>query len=322
MYYCLQAVIDENSSSVILDVGLLPDKNYTWEITDRFGKIFQGIELTDGDGLLEISFADFPDGFTKMGSYQLVLKNGAGEVILLEYDSKQYDKIRFRFEQIESEMACNIIYFVNNAEVNDDAVDTSYLELLFNVTTGAEVFIEIDKTIESDSRIIWGDGNTTDHDATTNFNATHQYAEGLHSCKIYPNKAVTDPTAPMVNLIKNLSVIRTLTLSGQLFIGVGNSLSKCYFLRELRLSNLALTSLPLLPNATKDEVSGDQVRIVNARHGQLSGRQVSQILIGVDEIGWPVGDCDVKYNPGSNKLTAAGEVAKASLISKGWNLQI
>ena len=196
-----------------------------------------------------------------------------------------------------------------------EPADKSHLTLTFVVDTELSIALVLQKTSATGTTFIeWGDGTDETH-APGDVSTTKAYAApGTYEVKIYPVQGVVDPTAPMVNLIQELSILKT---SGNGVLTIGSSLSAAGFLREIDAPDLGMTAFPALPNT-----GDDQVRRVSVQDNNLSAIQCAWILIALDAIGWGVGYVDISGNPGAGSLPPSGETAKNNLITKGWTVNV
>ena len=88
-------------SSYLFEVGLTPNTSYFYEITDKFGNVYQKAFTTDGDGYFSISPNDFPPYlFTNAGgNFTLIVKESLTDcgVVYFDYCEDTFDTIVFSF---------------------------------------------------------------------------------------------------------------------------------------------------------------------------------------------------------------------------------
>jgi hypothetical protein len=88
-------------SSYLFEVELTPSTSYFYEITDKFGNVYQKAFTTDGDGYFSISPNDFPPYlFTNAGgNFTLIVKESLTDcgVVDFDYCEDTFDTIVFSF---------------------------------------------------------------------------------------------------------------------------------------------------------------------------------------------------------------------------------
>lgn len=88
-------------SSYLFEVGLTPNTSYFYEITDKFGNVYQKAFTTDVDGYFSISPNDFPPYlFTNAGgNFTLIVKESLTDcgVVDFDYCEDTFDTIVFSF---------------------------------------------------------------------------------------------------------------------------------------------------------------------------------------------------------------------------------
>lgn len=196
-------------------------------------------------------------------------------------------------------------------------IDLSNLEITF-VVTGADMEVALagEKNADNNaSRVDWGDGTVDDTAVSATISATHIYSPGTYTAMLYPYAGITNPEATAVYLLKTLNIIMGGLTGGTVAVTIGDSFPFCLNMIWFQAEDFGIADFPRLPDG-----SMDKMRNVNLKDNDLDGNTISQILIDLDAIGWPVGYVDVSGNPGAGSLTGAGTTAKNSLIAKGWTV--
>jgi hypothetical protein len=318
---CFDAILQSCPEAIIIDAGLSPNTEYYWVIKSKTGKIYQRKVSTNSAGRLTIDASVLPNGLLNSyaGTFTLEIREGADylSVVPIAIGEDEYECILISFSDIDGNAGDNNVIY---GGVLVDSIDMSHLKVTVNATGAVDITLLIQKINDDNaSRVDWGDGNVEDFAAGDQISALHSYnAAGVYEMKIYPVQGVVNPAAQAVNEIRDVTITFAGSIGvGQAFLTIGNSLSRAGFLQLFHANGFGICTFPSLPQA-----ASDQVRQVSLSHNQLNGYYLSQILIDLDTIGWPVGYADLRYNPGSSQLTANGEVAKASLIAKGWTFYI
>lgn len=75
---------------------LAPAETYTWNITDKFGRVYEGEVLTDGNGFFEIPIADLPLGLLTQysGDFKLTILDGGCRAIKFKM-ADEYEALFF-----------------------------------------------------------------------------------------------------------------------------------------------------------------------------------------------------------------------------------
>jgi hypothetical protein len=58
---CIAVSLPQCPGAIVINGGLDPNQQYRYEITDKFGRVYNGISTTDATGLFAINIVDNPD---------------------------------------------------------------------------------------------------------------------------------------------------------------------------------------------------------------------------------------------------------------------
>ena len=98
---CYEASVKSCSTEIKLKAGLAVNTSYYWIIENKFGKQYQRLVETDGEGILTIELDILPGGATNefSGHYRLSLRTGANYLttVNMTFGGKQYDCVSFNF---------------------------------------------------------------------------------------------------------------------------------------------------------------------------------------------------------------------------------
>lgn len=103
--------ISNCNTALKVNALLQPATSYTWSITDKFGKEYNGIALTDDQGFLSIQIADLPAGFFTefSGAWKLQILDGDCHELDFKM-AKFYDSIEFQAiggSRVKDSLGCN-----------------------------------------------------------------------------------------------------------------------------------------------------------------------------------------------------------------------
>ena len=163
---------EDCKSSYLFEVGLTPNQEYTYVITDKFGNVYSKVIQTDEDGYFSILPTDFPPYFftSASGNFTLFLKENIDdcEQIDFEYCEDDYDTIIFSFKPnttgSESIVVDKCQKVLDCLGISDSGDENKYLneqgefvEIIINQPTLNEVLAEDNETDGQDILISDGD---------------------------------------------------------------------------------------------------------------------------------------------------------------------
>lgn len=97
---CASVHIPQCLDEVKFSLGLEPNKEYYWFITDKFGNRYYKVITTDLEGSFIINKTDVPDGlFTAYsGVFELVIKeNYSGDEVVLSLNDQEFKCLQMTF---------------------------------------------------------------------------------------------------------------------------------------------------------------------------------------------------------------------------------
>ncbi len=138
---CISITLPQCPEQIVVNAGLLSNTQYRWEMTDKFDKIYNGISITDGTGILAIDVidnADIPKGLFMpfsgvfiLKAYQWISAFVLGDAAQFTVNDVDYDCVELRFRDYRP----SVSYFDPNMPVYVSPIATPTIVEFTNQTT-------------------------------------------------------------------------------------------------------------------------------------------------------------------------------------------
>lgn len=143
---CLEVNLQSCPDFLYVKGGFSANTEYFWCLTNKFGKIYQRLVTTDGDGKLTIDCSFLPDGALNAyaGAFKLQIRDGSNylTIIPLSLNDEEFDCIMLSFVDTEGDEGINNLIEVQPAE--DGSTQSNFTDFTFDDETGEAEFTGAD----------------------------------------------------------------------------------------------------------------------------------------------------------------------------------